>query len=473
MTVGDRCRKQFSGVGRCFARMTDVHVADIRGGLASWRWVIALAFTALLSMFSILRYHLYLAQGWDLGFYEQGLWALYHEGFHAWSSWGQYPVLSRSMAWILWPLSVPYHFFGLGFLLTLQAFAYGSSFLFLYDWMHFRQMPPAKVHLVGWLFLANPVAWGIVLFDFHPAVLAIPCILASLTLADRGLVRAALLWLVPALLCQDLVIPIVGLVGVIWVLKGRFDLGVGAIVLAGLAAAMDLAAFRHLGTGLTIQRILYFQTTHMTLTFSHLGTLRAAEYLIWIFVPALLFGVSWSSVVWLVPVLVLAGLNVGSANPLATSPFSNFSILTLPFVTFFMAFSVSVAPGARRRFSIALYALLFLAFLWHEAGLRHLAPSIQQGTALSQAIADIPADALVIAQNQVAPHVASRRSILAMASTRVYPRGGYEILDLNHSATLSNVALLGLLTRAQRSGHVVYKNQGIYVIHLTNNVRGQ
>lgn len=452
--------------------MTHLHVADSRGGMASWRWVIALAVTALLSMFSILRYHLYLAQGWDLGFYEQGLWALYHEGFHAWSSWGQYPVLSRSMAWILWPLSIPYHFFGLGFLLTLQAFAYGSSFVFLYDWMQYRQMPATKIHLVGWLFLANPVAWGIVLFDFHPAVLAIPCILASLTLADRGLVRAALLWLVPALLCQDLVIPIVGLVGVIWVFKGRFDLGVGALVLSGLAAAIDLAAFGHLGTGLTTQRLLYFQSTHMTLTFSHIGTLRTAEYMTWILVPALLFGISGSSIVWLIPVVALAGFNVGSTNPLTTSPFSNFSILTLPFVTFFIALNCYARSGLRRRLSIALYGLLFLAFLWHEAGLRHLAPSIKQGTALSKAIADIPPNAVVIAQNQVAPHVASRRFVLPITGTRIYPRGGYEILDLNHSTTLSSVALRELLTRAQQSGHVVYKKQGIYVIHLTKNVRG-
>lgn len=444
-------------------------VDNDRGGISSWRWIIALIFTALLSTLSILRYHLYLAQGWDLGFYEQGLWALYHEGFHAWSSWGQYPVLSRSMAWVLWPLSVPYHFFGLGFLLVLQALAYGFGYVFLYDWMLLHRVPLAGIRIVGWLYLLNPLAWGVVLFDFHPAVLAIPAILASLTAADRGNTRAALLWLIPALLCQDLVILVVGLMGLAWFTQSKFDLAVGALVLASMATMLAIAGAQHLGYGFAIQKALYLQTAQ-SFRLHKLDNLRSVEYLVWVLAPSLLFGISLSAAIWLIPVIAIAGLNLSAANPLTTSPFSEFSLLTIPFSLFILTKVIASSSNTGKKLSTGLYILLFLAFLWHEAGLRHLAPSVKQGTALSAAVALVPSNAPVVTQNQLAPHVANRVNVLPIATTTRFSAGTYVIIDANHSVTISPSQLQHMLSLARDNGKTLYDNQGIYVIRVIHSV---
>lgn len=447
--------------------MTEAHTADDRGGIASWRWVIPLAFTALLSMFSVLRYHLYLAQGWDLGFYEQGLWALYHEGFVAWSSWGHYPVLDRSFAWILWGVALPYHFLGLGFLLTLQAFAYGSGFVFLYDWMKWRGYPWETIRLVGWLYLINPIAWGIVLFDFHPAVLAIPAILASLTLSDRGLNRPALLWLSVALLCQDSVVIIVAVMGLVWLGYRKISMGFGALILAGLTAALDISAAHHLGHGFYIQKALYFQGKH-PLQNRQLGlSLRSAEYLVWLFVPVLAFGWPGRRSAWLIPVIGIAVGNLLAVNPLASSPFSSFSILALPFLVFVLANSSRHTAHRRGKISYMLYAMFFLALLWHEASLRHLAPSVRQNTALALAISKVPLHSEVVAQNHVAAHLANRQVILPLQAHRRYPSGSFVVIDANHSVSMSLTQLAIILGDAKRHGTIIFKKHSIYVIHLS------
>lgn len=446
--------------------MTNVHVAEGRGGIASWRWVIPLSFTAILSTLSALRYHLYLAQGWDLGFYEQGLWSLYHHGLFGFSSWGHYPVLSLSVAWVLWPLSVPYHLLGLGFLLVLQAFAYGVGFVFLYDWMKFKGYSWDTIYRVGWVYLLNPIAWGVVLFDFHPAILAVPAILASITLADRNLPRASIFWLAFALLCQDLVVPIALWLGLLWCLQRRYAIGVGALALAAFAAAADTVVLHHLGTGFSVQEALYFGAHKFSPMLPTLG-LRQAEYLTWIIVPMFSFGFNIGHARWLVPILAIIGLDLVSNNMLATSPFSQFAILLIPFTLMILTSAAfHPAPDVRRKLSTLLYGLFFIGALAYEVNLKHLAPPITQDATLSHAISVIPSAAPVIAQNQVAPHLAERQTLLPLATTTSYPVGSYVILNTDHSLSLSVSRIRRIATAALSQGHTVYSTQGIIVIHI-------
>lgn len=452
--------------------MTDAHIADENGGIASLRWTIPLAVTALLSMLCVLRYHLYLAQGWDLGFYEQGLWALYHEGFHAWSSWGQFPVLSRSMAWILWPLSFPYHVFGLGFLLTLQAFSYGIGFLFVYDWMRYRQYSWKKIRLIGWLYLINPIAWGLLLFDFHPAVLAIPAIIASITLMDRGMNRQALFWLALALACQDVATLMGVTLALVWIGQRKMAVGLGALILSVLVATLDFFAMSHLGDGTSVQRTLYLQHAGLFATLDSISRVRVLEYITWMFIPTIILGVTQRSFKWLVPIAVIVAVNLGAANALATSPFSSFSILAVPFILVALAEGASSRTTAKTRLRVLIYVSFFAALFWYEAGLLRLAPSINQRTALSEAITKIPTTASVITQNQIAPHVANRSELISLSSTNTYPQGDFVILDINHSTSLSISQLRAMMTRFAHAGHVIYSYQGIYVFRLSHSVSG-
>jgi uncharacterized membrane protein len=448
-----------------------------RVGIASFRWNIALAFTAFLTSLSLLRLHLYLATGWDLGFYEQGLWQLAAHGPTAVSSWAGYPVLARSGAWILWPLSYAYRLFGPDFLLTLQAFSYGVGFVFLMDLAEAWRVPWGSARLLGWLYWLSPIAWGAALFDFHPGFLAIPPLLAALAAAYRGRGQAALGWLILALLCQDLVTLVVVTGGLALILAGRPRLGLVALLIGVVAAAGDAAALHALDPGQWIQYSVYFgKTPWLRELAAHLRSGRTWLYLVWVLAPTLMFGVTRRSWPWLLPLIPLLALNLGSPNPATTSPFTQYAVLTLPPLAV-QWLSAHQRPqwvrGWRQALAMGLFLLLFLAYLGHQSAIRHDVPPQAQNTALLTALQDVPPTAPVYCQNFVAPHVADRSVLRPILPGTVFAPGSYVVVDTGHSTGLAGLAVVrgDVLLLAHR-GVTKFAEDGVYVFVTLHAVRG-
>ncbi len=457
--------------------MVDPIPVEERVSVASFRWTIPLAFTALLTSLSLLRYHLYLATGWDFGFYEQGLWSLSVHGPAALSSWGGYPVLARSGAFILWPLAFFYRLLGADFLLVLQAFCYGSGYLFLMDLAQKWNASWSSTRLLGWVYLLSPIAWGAALFDFHPEFLAVPALLAALSASERARPRAAIIWLILALACQDQVSLVVIAGGLALVLAGRPSTGWGAVGIGLLAVLGDWAALHALDPGVWVQTSLYFTQGPWVRQFVHnLRETRTALYLVWVLAPTLLFGVTRRSWMWFLPALPILALNLGSPNPATTSPFTQYSVLLLPSL-FVEWLSAQAKPqwisGFKRAGAVVAVVALFLVYVGHQSEVGRQIPPRTQNAALIAAIAAVPAGAPVYCQNFVAPRLPNRETLRPIRAGEVFPAGAYVVLDTGHSTGLVNIRVVQAdVVRLTKYSRTRFSEDGVYVLQMRETVRG-
>lgn len=458
--------------------MLDSIPIEERTSIASFRWLIPLAFTALLTSLSLLRLHLYLATGWDLGFYEQGMSALTLHGPTALSSWAGYPFLARSAAWILWPLAYPYRLLGPDFLLALQAFCYGVGYLFLMDLAEAWGASWSSARLLGWVYLLSPVAWGAALFDFHPAFLAIPCLLAALAATERHRGPAAMAWVLLALATQDLVAPLVVLAGMALVLAGRPQAGFYAMLAGLVVLLLDLVALHGLHPAGLIQAGVYGNLSGWeTRVVQNLNLARTWLYLAWVLLPILAFGVTRTSWIYFLPVLPILALNLGSLTPATTSPFTQYSVLLLPpLMVEWLAAQTSGSGrllGSWRVAPMALVVAFFGLYVVHQSAIRRELPPSAQDPALTLAIATVPSGTRVYCQNFVAPDLADRTTIHPIGSGENFSRGSYVILDTGHSSGMAGLSLVRReITRLTSHSRTRFSQDGVYVLQIRETIKG-
>jgi uncharacterized membrane protein len=438
----------------------------------------ALGYTALAGTFCLVRYHLFIATGWDLGFYQQGLWALASHGPSAMSSWGGYPVLARNAAWLLWPLAYPYRVFGVGFLLALQAFAYGVGYYFLFDIGDSLGLSWERLRLLGWIYVLSPLAWGATLFDFHPSLLAVPLILAAYASFLRRRYPAAAAWFGIALATHFLVALVGVAAGVVLIMRRNWEAGLLTCLASGAVLVLDASLVHRLDPHQWLPVVAYWGSHigHWSHDFmAGVHRVRTWLYLIWVMVPILLFGVRPRAVLWFIPVLAVLVLNISSTNLAPTSPFNQYSVLVIPFIMLACAESLQGTASTLKfqAMRLGVYMAFLLVFFGHEASLRHEILPSGQAVALADAIKDVPPGVPVFTQNFLAPHVANRSDMQLLQPNQTFPAGSYVILDTAHSTGVSSTALVGgdvgLLTH---QGHVVYASSGIYVFRVPDRTKG-
>jgi hypothetical protein len=452
-----------------------------RVGITSLRWTVPLAFAAFATSVALLRYHVFLAGGFDLGLYQQGLWALWHEGLAAWSSWGGYPVLARGASWVLLPLAPLYVLFGVGFLLLLQAFFVGTGYLFLFDWLAERGAPWAAVRRLGWLYLLNPVLWGATLFDFHPLLLAVPALLAAISLAERGRYRGALGWGAVALASHVLAVLPAAAAGVVWLVRRRVGPGLAALGLAAAVLAVDLAALARLDPhGPVILTLLYGQPRLPAGWLAHVSAALTRPstwvWLGWLLGPFAVQGWPGRGALWLVALVPWLLLDLSATLPAATDPFTQLAAPAL--VPLFLAWAEAPeasAAGSRwwPRVALTVAAVFFFAFLAREAGLRHQAPATHEAAALAAAVAAVPPGARVYCQDFVAPHLADRAALLPVRPGVRFAAPGYVVLDTQKGTAAAPLAAVRAdAARLRRTAVTVFDQEGVLVFRLVRTVEG-
>jgi hypothetical protein len=414
--------------------------------LGIWSW--ALGYAAILCSLSVLRYHLWISTGFDLGLYEQGLWLILHRGLRTATTYTGQPILARGASWLLIPLAPVYAVGGAGFLLALQSLALGLGYVPLRRIGSALGVADRTAHLVGVAYLLYPVVLGANLFDFHPVVLAVPALLAGLAASLQARPGRALAWWGLALLARDTVSLPLLMLGVVQGLRGERRTAVEAIVLALLAAFVDggllLPWLLHaprplplsgLRLGLGVPAGLRVETW--------LRTLRAWEYLVWLAGPLAGFAMLARRQVlhlWWLPALAVVAVNLGENTAATTSPFNQLSLLVVPFAfaALLGALRLRILAGRGQRALALGPVLLFLAvFAWHQVRTDWKAIPASADK-LVAAAATVPASAPVVAQNFALPRLSDRRAVWLpqLALRRGVPRGTYVLLDTGmHTGT--------------------------------------
>lgn len=464
--------------------------------LSEWSWV--LFYTAALTSASAFRFQSWLAEGWDLGFYQQGLWVIFHHGLWAESTLGGKPVIADTASFILWILSPLYQVGQTGFLLALQSFALGLGFWWLLRIGEDLGVPPRTARMVGVIYLLYPALIAANLYDFHPDALAVPLLLAAVhfSLKRRWLAYAGAILF--ALAVKDMVAIAVAGIGVS-LLCGpeRRERLAGAATLIGAAAWLTGTTaylIPLLSHAPMMQWASYYGqyghtpaagardlVQHPQLFFTWVRSERAWEYLIWILGP--LFVVltavrrwSWDGWRWIVSALFILEANLLSRFASQTSPFDQYSLFAIPglFVTALALLRrIERNPGGRLQKvagAVSVAFLLVMVYHLHETTW-HARPA--HITALQAAAAAIPGRAPVVAQNFVLPHVANRTILedTNMLGTIPLKAGTYVVLDPQFTTGNTPTTLVTewdrFLARSQRT---VYAQDGISVYEIVRPV---
>jgi len=455
--------------------------------LSAWSWV--LAYTAIFSTISVLRFHLWIANGLDLGLFEQGFWLTLHKGLLAATSYTGYPIVESGGSWLVYPLALVYGVGGVGLLLVAQAFALGLGYLFIDRIGDVVGVSRHVKHLIGMAYLLSPTILGTNLFDFHPAVLAVPLLFWMLLAVVEGNGLSAALAALLAISASDLApILVLGAGVVVW-WRRMPGLGIilviGSLVLGSIDWLVLLPTANH---GLLPDWTAYFSalgTTplqgvgtvlrHPGFLVAWVGELRTWEYVgVLLVVPAGFLVLSRVHRVsaWWIPAILLMETNLVSALPIRTSPFNEFSVAAVPFIFMAVIEGLSRAQLDRRRAKalLVLPILVFVIFVWQQH--RTFWRSIPaQPTVLQTAANAVPQGAPVLAQNFVIAHLSERdRAWLpARAESRPLPTGTYVLLDpLTTTGTTPPAVLTRLTQEVLKKGQadVVFSQSGIILARL-------
>ncbi len=444
--------------------------------LQIWAWV--LAYTAIMGTVTVLRYHLWLANGWDLGLYQQGLWMIWHRGFFAPSSYTGQSILARGGSLALLLFAPLYAIGGVGLLLVAQAFCLGLGYLFVRRIAEFMGVHPSVAHLLGLIYLTFPTVVGVNLADFHPDVLAVPVLFAVIWagLRDRW-IWAAVLALVAALVRDTATLPTLAL-GAVLIFQRHSWSGLAVMAAAAVAFALDahvvMPALTH---GATVQIVPGLAATTVPALLARIaGQLRTYEYLGVLVIPLVaLVALGWRRVLnpWWIPALFVVGLNLLTAKGATTDPFDQFTVAAVPFLLMGTVVAVSSLPSrmprVRRQLVMVLPLVLLLVVLYHE---KHVAfgPQPPNLVQVEAAALLVPGSAPVVTQNFVAPHLADRavEVVPSQAYHPVLPTGTYVLLDTAYSTGSTRKSLLVALERAlPGKGKVVFNQSGVEVIRTT------
>lgn len=452
--------------------------------LAIWGWV--LGYTAVLSSLCALRYHLWLARGYDLGRYEQALWLLAHRGPHAVSTYTGQPVLASLSAYGLAVLAPLYATGGVGLLLVSQSLALGLGYLLVRRIGRTLGTDERVAHLLGVMYLAYPTVLGANLYDFHPEALGVPLVFGVVWCAlEERWPAYALLWCAALVVAGAMPLLLIG-TGVALLLRRNTAWGLASVA-AGAAAA-------YVETGTPVSRFVHpagglSALAHLAWP-GWLGDPRAWVYLAALFGP--LAGVAATLrgrilTPWWIPGIALVAANLWSGSPVSISPINQMSLPAVPF--FFVAALAGARPGQQRvppRWAAAAWLipslLLLIVLGWHQyrASWRGV-PS--DAEALRAAVASVPPEAPVVAQNFIAAYLADRDQEWLPGAIRVarLPAGTYVILDPGAGTGVTPRAALDRLQKALATGSqaaVVFSRSGITVYRLlrqlpTSSLRGQ
>lgn len=455
--------------------------------LGQWAWV--LAYTAFLSSISVLRYHLWIANGLDLGQYEQGLWLIWHHGLMALSTYTGLPILATSGSYVLILLAPLYAIGGVGILLVLQSFALGSGYFFVRRIALTLGSDLRTAHLLGLVYLISPTVLGVNLFDFHPQVLGIPVLLALVWAAMQDKWAAFSILSILAFLIDVSTALLLTGIGISLLLRRRFVPGAFTIVLSLVLGYLDaVVLLPALGHGaLPAWSNFYAQlgstpNAGVVALFLHPGLfvdwvrrLRSWEYSVWLLgTPAAIMiaakrpGFS----PWWIPALLLMEANLLSNQIIRTSPFNEFSVLAIPFVFGGLCDVLTIRPLPRMRASAVFVVPLALLLLFGWQQRRTYWQSIPfNATALQTVTSVIPPGAPLVAQNFDVAHLADRSQewLPDAAVSRTLLPGTFLLLDPGvPDSTTAPSTLAAIQAAMGRPGQAreVFSQNGVEVYEL-------
>ncbi|WP_053960147.1 DUF2079 domain-containing protein [Sulfobacillus thermosulfidooxidans] len=431
------------------------------------------AYVAIVLSAQIFRWSLYVAHGFDLGFYQQALAAWVHEGLRAASTYFPGPVLAHNDAWLMILLAYPATWLGTGFLFFIETLGLALGYIPLAKLAKIWGLSPKTLTVIGGLYLLNPLLIAGNLYDFHMSLLAIPVLLWAFVLAQQSRLTAftVTLFLFTGFGIHGTLTMALFIMVLLLQKDRRF---------AFLTFVMLVVWFLvlHMGFHLPWARWLLPGVYPLTLHLSF----RTVLYSIWVLAPFLFVGmlivrqkVFYLSPYWIVALIALS-VHLFSSNLAQTSPFDQDSAWLVPFLLWAVMDTLrhcswvarsKKAHGLINAVLLGMLALMALDF-YHSAW--RVRPENTQ--ALTSAIAHVSLRHEIYAQNNVLPHLGM--TPYAVPLSRLNPShltDGVQVIwdtQFRDQTTSSQVyAFLRTLSHSQKAS-IVFQDSGVIVLKISS-----
>jgi uncharacterized membrane protein len=448
--------------------MPNLVIASFRRDTAVLLAVIG-ACAALFAYLSVARHYAFHTAAYDLAMYDQAVWNTSQ------GRWFEINLLEDTMPGltnklgdhvepILLPLALLYRLrSNADVLLVVQAVALAALVWPLYHVVRDKTGSLLLAAVGVGLYLAHPAMWNALLFDFHPVTLAATFLMFALWMLMRKRRAACLAFALLAMACKEHIGLMVAMLGVYAVLfhtsARRLGAALIAIGLAGsiVAFGVVIPAFqpggasyylnRYSRLGGSIGEILLSPFTRPDVVWSILTNPNRVGYYGDLLLP--LGGLPLLGAEMILPALPDIALNAFSAFAPARTIDAHYGVMIAPFLIVAALWGTSRFSNSHNSpcvFGRSMYQILLAAasaWMLISMAAYHLghygtflplseryAPTFarlpRHATGLGLA-AQIPPDAVVSAQFNLAPHVSRR------PRAHIFPRiddAGYVFLDL-------------------------------------------
>ncbi|MEN9230553.1 MAG: DUF2079 domain-containing protein [Thermostichus sp. DG02_5_bins_236] len=374
--------------------------------------------------------------GYDLGIFDQSIY-LISRGEAPFSTIRGIHILGDHAAFILYPISLLYRIFpSVYWLFGIQSLALALGAWPTYHLVLQATISHRKALFISGTYLIYPAIFNANLFDFHPEVLAVPLMLASVLAVRAGHVGVFCLCLAGILSCKAVLSLTVIALGV-WLLiwehrrvEGFWQkrcqvAGWIAVVLGSVwfviavfwiipqfsgSAPAAISHYSYLGSSVVeVMRNLFFQPM---LILGRVFSIDTLFYLFLLLVP-LIWGLSWQHWDPLFPALPTLALNILSSNPAYRDLVHHYVLPIIPFLILAVienlrtiAFGI---PFAKRALAWSLLAFLALG-KYGFFGSIYL-NSLETWSASREAIAQVTSKGGVLTTHELSPHLSHRSGI--------------------------------------------------------------
>ncbi|MBF2027209.1 MAG: DUF2079 domain-containing protein [Oscillatoriales cyanobacterium C42_A2020_001] len=433
---------------------------------------------------STLRHILFQSTAFDLGYFDQSTYLISQGMPPIVSFWG-FHFMGGHADWIIYPLALLYKLHpSVYWLLAVQAIALALGALPLYYLVRDAGLKDGQATAIAAAYLLHPLIFNLNLFDFHPEVIALPLLLASVLAARRRRIGWFILCLVAILGCRDALSLTVAAMGVWLVLFEKRRLYGAIALLLGIAwlliaTQLIIPLFRPGGVesvwrfaylGNSLPEIALNLVLKPQLVLSALFTLKNLEYLALLFLP-FVWGLSIFHLAPLVAIAPTLAMNLLSTIESQKDLLHQYSLPALPFL--FIAVIAALADGKgllqkpRRIVLFALVGFVALAKVGYF-GDRYLG-ALSTWQATRTALSQIQPIGSVLTTAWIVPHVTHRPLVkvtIEGTETQDISQFDYVLLNTQHPGWMSTPALQQILiTRLQQDPRFIlqFQQDGVYL----------
>jgi uncharacterized membrane protein len=394
---------------------------------------------------SSIRHYVFRSGALDLGFFDQLVY-LVSVGKRPMSTILPLHLLADHGAYILYAIAPLYRIWpDVHVLLLLQAIALAAGAYPLWKLARVQHLTLGQSRAIAIAYLLYPVLLTVNEFDFHPEVFAVPAILFAVLAAQRRNLPGFLLTLVVAAGGKEVISLTIVAMG-FWLLlfKSRPLYGALAMIL-GLAwfaigagrEASGVGFFSYLGT--SVPQIITTLAIHPSRWLFQLFRPKALLYLAILFVPVV-WGLHprhlWP-LLGALPTLTLNMLARPNTAQNLTSPFSQYSLIVVPFIA--LTLIDGVASGKTllrtpRYIIIWSVGLILLGGAARVARMNFSRATDPHHASVRLAMALVHGDGGLLTTHEIAPHLSHREVIQYISPDEaILPLNSFDYILVNYN----------------------------------------